>query len=383
VKDNKLLPGLRFIRATLAYSQWRKDLIEDWFSKQSQATTRVRLKGLAVFGEWCKMKGLSPQEVAKQENPGVWLEECIGWIYKAGGSYVSADTCRTAVSVLFRDWFMAKEVGNSNLVRQTLKIGAEERTPQGSKRKIWDIDILVEGMRREASQVGMECLQWYTLMGRVGASLIMFTCCRVKDMFNIVPGRSKWEGEDGTIMLAMRTKDGGGRLKYKVILEMRDKNIDPIETVREYRKRWLRKRKDDVNFFITEDGSPIPSSEKFSKEILIPYIRHKGIDRPYTPYSIKTAVITALFNKGYTKDQVSAFSGHSSNTNTALKHYHDPTNQWLGFQIPGICNTGMREEETRMGQNVVAIENTGYKEDNVENDSKGPANDGGEKGREM
>jgi hypothetical protein len=279
------------------------------------------------------LKNLLPHEVAGERHPDKWVEEYIQWIYDLGGSYSLADDCKTGVSALYRDWFGIDGVGSSRLVQQTLRTKVENRVPVGRKRRIWDIGSLMEKMKEEVRKCDLCCLPWSQLIGRVGMLLIMFTCCRIRDMFNIIPNRSIWMTEEQSMMLAMKTKVSKGRLKFKVVLHTQMKEIDPINSINEYRKRTQSFKGADERFFWEADGRPIQSSETLSRKFLIPYIRSKGIPHPYTPYSAKTAVITALFNKGLSKDQISAHTGHASNTSTALKHYHDPTNAWLGHMI--------------------------------------------------
>jgi hypothetical protein len=56
-----------------------------------------------------------------------------------------------------------------------------------------------------------------------------------------------------------------------------------------------------------------------------------------------------LFNGNLSKEQVQAFSGHSDNSNTALKHYHDHTNNWLGHVLVAGASqeSGVEEVEDR------------------------------------
>jgi hypothetical protein len=186
-------------------------------------------------------------------------------------------------------------------------------------------------------------------------------------MFNIDPKRSIWETEDGSVAIAMKTKVSEGRLRFKAILHVEDKGIDPVDTIREYFSRWSGVAGSNTPFFVYEDGNPVLSSEKLSKEIITPYIREKGVPIPYTPYSIKTAVITALFNKGLSKEQISAFSGHSSTSNTVLKHYHDPTNQWLGHCLASIQSYEVEPPQSDEKEERI-IANAAEEEEESDND---------------
>jgi site-specific recombinase XerD len=134
-------------------------------------------------------------------------------------------------------------------------------------------------------------------------------------------------------MMAMKTKSSGGRLKYGILIPTEDARIDPVRTVKEYRMRTSRFSEKESSFFFQEDGIPLQSPERLAARYLVPYLRRAGIPSPYTAYSVKKAVITRLFNNGHSKEQISSFTGHSNNANTALKYYHDPTNNWLGHVI--------------------------------------------------
>jgi hypothetical protein len=336
IKGNHLKPGVRFIIEALQGTKWRRGLIKEWFLQQSPSTTRNRLKAIALFGQWCMLRSVSPQEIQNQPHPEVWVEECVKWIYESGGSYTSASIMRTGVAALFRDWFGISSISASTLVSHTLQQGAEKRKPRGGKRRIWDVSLLLSAMKAEAKDVGLEHLNWSDVIGRVGIMLIIFTCCRVRDMYNISSERSVWRTDEGSMLVAMKTKTGGGRLQFKALLPMDDTNICPIKTIDEYRRRVNLVGTDLSSFFVDEKGKPIESSEKLSRVYLTPYIRAKGIPPPFTPYSAKTAVITALFNMGFSRERVSSYTGHSNSANVALKHYHDPTNTWLGHELGGL-----------------------------------------------
>jgi hypothetical protein len=264
----------------LKLSKWRPGLVHRWFLEQSVSTVRTRLKGVAVFGEWCMKKNLSVEEIANQLHPEVWLEECLQWIFDVGGSYTSADLCRTAVSALFRDWFDIKEVGSNSFVSRTLMSKAETRTPMGRKRKIWDLSLLMNGFEKELGGRTVADLQWSELIGRMGAMLVSFTCCRIVEMFRIVFAKSVWRTDENTMLLASKSKTSGGRLKYRVLMHTANERMDPVNTVLEYRRRTENFANGESAFFFYEDGKCIETVEKLSARYLTPYIRAAGIPPP-------------------------------------------------------------------------------------------------------
>ena len=62
----------------------------------------------------------------------------------------------------------------------------------------------------------------------------------------------------------------------------------------------------------------------------------------YTAYSIRHALITALFDMGLTEVQVNAYTGHSNNAHTAVTHYFHLDSRWVGNDLE---KTVSKEEE--------------------------------------
>jgi integrase len=61
-------------------------------------------------------------------------------------------------------------------------------------------------------------------------------------------------------------------------------------------------------------------------------IHERGIPEGFTGYSIRHAVITALF--GFMKEtEVNAFTGHSNNSHTSLKYYYHLDKNWAGKML--------------------------------------------------
>jgi integrase len=58
-----------------------------------------------------------------------------------------------------------------------------------------------------------------------------------------------------------------------------------------------------------------------------------GIDRKYPAYSIRHALITALFDAGLNESQVNAYTGHSHNAHTAATSYFHLNTKWVGHAI--------------------------------------------------
>ena len=58
-----------------------------------------------------------------------------------------------------------------------------------------------------------------------------------------------------------------------------------------------------------------------------------GIPAEYTAYSIRHALITALFDMNLSEVEVNAYTGHSNNAHTALTHYFHLDGKWVGAEL--------------------------------------------------
>jgi hypothetical protein len=62
-------------------------------------------------------------------------------------------------------------------------------------------------------------------------------------------------------------------------------------------------------------------------------LERAGIDRKYPAYSIRHALITALFDAGLSESQVNAYTGHSNSAHTAATSYFHLNSKWIGHAI--------------------------------------------------
>jgi hypothetical protein len=58
-----------------------------------------------------------------------------------------------------------------------------------------------------------------------------------------------------------------------------------------------------------------------------------GIDRKYPAYSVRHALITALFDAGLDESQVNAHTGHSHNAHMAATNCFHLNTKWVGHSI--------------------------------------------------
>jgi hypothetical protein len=86
------------------------------------------------------------------------------------------------------------------------------------------------------------------------------------------------------------------------------------------------------SLFCSDDGKPYAQSAQLSR-LLKQLLVDAGIDRKYPAYSIRHALITALFDTGLNESQVNAYTDHSHNAHTAATSYFHLNTKWVGHAI--------------------------------------------------
>jgi hypothetical protein len=69
----------------------------------------------------------------------------------------------------------------------------------------------------------------------------------------------------------------------------------------------------------------------------------------YGSYSIKHAVISALFRFGFSRVEKNLFTGHSDLADTAPKFYLKSLNKWPGYRLAANSSLGSPEESVASG----------------------------------
>jgi site-specific recombinase XerD len=91
-------------------------------------------------------------------------------------------------------------------------------------------------------------------------------------------------------------------------------------------------RRTNDSLFCSDDEKPYSHSTQLSrllKQILV----DAGIDCKYPAYSIRHALITALFDAGLNESQLSAYTGRSHNAYAATTGYFHLNSKWVGHAI--------------------------------------------------
>jgi hypothetical protein len=202
-----------------------------------------------------------------------------------------------------------------------------KRTPR--YHGIWPLSILLRFMQDDTTA---EKLGGNELMARTAALFMIFSPCRPVAMIRMDCARARWAEPERVLVVPAKEKMDKGRGYTELVLKKMDNEL--LCPLRHY--PWLQRRVRrlgvDGSLFCSEDGKPYAQSAQLSM-LLKQLLGRAGIDRKYPAYSIRHALITALFDAGLSESQVNAYTGHSNNAHTAATSYFYLNSKWIGHAI--------------------------------------------------
>jgi site-specific recombinase XerD len=88
-------------------------------------------------------------------------------------------------------------------------------------------------------------------------------------------------------------------------------------------------------FFVSETGQAYTRSDSISRA-LKQLLADAGIPGTYLPYSIRHALITYLYELGFSEIQVNAYTGRSPNYHTTIRFYYHLDKNAMCKKITGL-----------------------------------------------
>jgi hypothetical protein len=160
----------------------------------------------------------------------------------------------------------------------------------------------------------------------------------------------KW-AEDGSSVESVakeKTKYGKGSTAL-LIRRGSAPNLCPVVAFRALKERAAAKGLVGT-LWGSKGGIPYKQAAALSR-LLKEFLREAGIPPTYTAYSIRHALITALFNSGLKEQEVNAYTGHSNNAHTALTNYFHLDENWVGRSLVGAA------AETQVSEQFIEQDN--------------------------
>jgi integrase len=207
---------------------------------------------------------------------------------------------------------------NANAILSNAIRSVTAGVKRGSKhRRIWRLEVLLDFIRRGCPT---EELAWMDLMTRAAALFIIFIPCRPVGVWRINPRREKWASDGKSVEVQVKEKTDHGRgTTFLVIRASEVPNLCPLTCYRLLHEGAMKRGVFDC-LWCTEAGARYKQSSAISR-FLKKLLKLAGVAAEFAAYSIRHALITWLFNHGWSELQVNAYTGHSNNSHTALDHY--------------------------------------------------------------
>jgi hypothetical protein len=166
-------------------------------------------------------------------------------------------------------------------------------------------------------------------MGRIAAILMVFVPLRPCAMFRMDPTSEKRSVDGQAIMV--RAQDKTDIEKGVMVFTLHAMEQEAFSPAAHYQVLGAESKRtsSEGSLWCSEQGKPYERVDNIRK-FLAKILKDAKIPEVYKPYSIRHAVITALFQADFDEKQVNAFTGHSNNSHTALNYYYHLDRVWAG-----------------------------------------------------
>jgi hypothetical protein len=173
-------------------------------------------------------------------------------------------------------------------------------------------------------------------MARSAALFMIFIPCRPVGAWRIDPRLEKWAEDGSSVELLAKEKTNFGKGSTALLIRKGTiPNLCPLVAYRVLRRKAIAKGLVGT-LWGSKSGTPYKQAAALSR-LLKDLLKAAGIPLMYTAYSIRHALITALFNMGLKEQEVNAYTGHSNNAHTALTNYFHLDENWVGRSLVGVA----------------------------------------------
>jgi hypothetical protein len=302
-----------------------------WFNKFSDSARRKRLHGWRMWHDYCVENKYEPTDMSKLPNPAIVVADFVASLEMVDTQIYLIKEAVTAVKSLMevaepKNLTLLKD---SQILEEALRAASTGVKGTSKYRTIWRLQILLDYMR---SGPPHDQLSWQRLMARAAALFMIFIPCRPVGAWRLRPSTERWASDGKSVEIQAKEKmDHGKGTSALLLREGPVANLCPLRVYLALREQAAKRGLSDT-LWGTEKGVPYKQASSISRLLKI-LLQEAGIPSNYTAYSIRHALITALFDMGLSEPQVNAYTGHSNNAHTALTHYFHLDGRWVGEDL--------------------------------------------------
>jgi hypothetical protein len=187
-------------------------------------------------------------------------------------------------------------------------------------------------------------MSWKEQMGIAAAVFMVFIPCRTIALIRIDPRTATEHPVEKALTVMSKEKTDFGRGQTVFLRDDDIRILSPRFWFNFLRDR-ARRLGTQTALFVSDKGQPYMKSDAIGKA-LKQLLHDVGIPDYYKPYSIRHALITYLYELGYSETQVNAYTGHSPNYHTTIRFYYHLDMNAIGKKITELVEIPEKAQRT-------------------------------------
>jgi integrase len=339
-------------------SNMKEDVLHFWFARRAEGARKARLLG-CVENDYSMETMTNPQC-----DPVMLIGEFMISMDKQGVKEYRIREAKLAVLELFefvqRDKFAGLVASCTSGFLKMVSVTVSSKVRRAARyHDIWPLSVQLQHIQRGAPA---ERLDRTKLMGRAAALMMIFIPCRPVPMIRMDWSRMRWIEAGNVLVVPTKEKmDKGRGYTELVIRRIESEALCPLCHALLLKQRAEALGTND-SLFCSEDGKPYATLTQPSR-LLKQLLDDVGIDRKYPAYSIRHALITALFDAGLNESQVNDYTGLSHNAHTAATSYFHLNSKRVGH---AIAAESLSPAAVAGAESVVETDNTEHQAEEME-----------------
>ena len=323
-----------------------------WFAWKTPSARKARLHGWRLGYCYFVENGLTASDMAACTNPAILVADFVVSLDLQQVKDYRIAEAKLAVQELFETIRpgSARVILESPVLR-SIMISISAKVKRASRYlDIWPLGQLLDFIQRGPPS---ESLGYRDLAARTAAILMIFVPCRPVAMIRMDCSKWRWREQEGVLIVPAKEKTDRGRGWTELVV----RRLDVAEFCPYRHLTLLLKRAAELGCvsapFCSDRGVAYITSAPISR-LLKRILLAAGIGAQYPAYSIRHALITALFDAGLSEAEVNAYTGHSNNAHVAATNYLHLNKSWIGRCI---ANRTLSERAKTMAARIMVLDN--------------------------
>jgi hypothetical protein len=323
---------MEFVIGCCKVARASNDVMDSLFIKLNKELRRSRLNGWKLWSEFCTQHNIKPAKLKTMDNLVTTYADFVVHMAKKGVSEHLKAAARPAVQQLLDMLERNINLTTNSFIANIVRVNSAKIHKGPRYTTIWPLQQLLGHIVKRRCPIG---LSWKEQMGITAAVFMVFVPCRPIALIRINPATATEHPSAEALTVMSREKTDFGR--GQTVLLLRDDEVEILSP-----RFWFNflhnkalQRGITNALFVSETGQVYTRSDSIGMA-LKQLLADAGIPGIYLPYSIGHALITYLYELGYSEIQVNAYTGHSPNYHTIIRFYYHLDKNAVGKKITGL-----------------------------------------------